>query len=101
MAENTPEAPAFVASFWDVRGDPNILLPGGTPVWPDIPNVRVQGEWQTHELRIATHPLGRVALVGDCFVDNQKLQDTLGQAITSEKPELLTHFPGSYAVMLL
>lgn len=73
----------------------------GARLWDDVPTARIWGEQYKDQLHTAIHPLGRVAIVGDCFASDDELRQTLGQALEYKKPELLTHLPGRYAIVLL
>jgi len=70
------------------------------PIWEDMPNIRTAGVRYNHEQVAAVHPLGRVALIGNCFVDHSELGTTLETALIADQPETLTRFPGSYATLL-
>lgn len=94
------EAPSFAVGAQD---DPNFhstLPENATLLWPDIPNIYVWGNLEEHRLRTASNPLGRVALIGDCFADQKSLDTALSVALGEQHPGPLTYLPGSYVTIL-
>lgn len=94
------EAPDITAAITNSRGESYSMPSGGTPLWPEHPEIRVWGEPYRHELRTVICSLGRIALFGDCFVSNDELHTVSEEALQSWRPALLAEFPGSYATIM-
>lgn len=68
-------------------------------IWPEAPGITTWGDWPEGELQTATHPCGRVALIGQCFGSQNAIEGALSKALAGQS-EALTTLPGSYAVVL-
>jgi asparagine synthase (glutamine-hydrolysing) len=71
------------------------------PIWDDTPGLLAWGKLAEHTLLTAIHPLGRIAILGNCFTNQAELDTTLANALEADRPELLTHLPGSYSALLI
>lgn len=70
------------------------------PVWSDLPHVRVESEHADYEVRTADHPLGRVAIIGDCFADADSIDTALNHTLTTGDLSTIGNLPGNYRAIL-
>ncbi len=70
-------------------------------LWSDTPHIRKGGDWRPEELRTAEHPLGRVAVVGECLATDGELQTAAQRALETQNPAALASLPGSYTSIVL
>ncbi|MEU4801830.1 albusnodin/ikarugamycin family macrolactam cyclase [Actinosynnema sp. NPDC023587] len=75
--------------------------PPATAVWPDRVSPVAWGPWHPQEFRTATCPEGRVLVVGDCLVSDERLRTDLGAALRAGRPDLVTRWPGSYLAVVV
>lgn len=102
MPERLPAPPSFALGGPEDTRLHAALPEDATVLWFDSSgqSLYVWGDISGHRLHTAEHPLGKVAIIGDCFTDDETLQATLTEALAAQQPELLTHFPGSYLTIL-
>lgn len=100
MSEAYQDTPAFVASF-PSPDLVNELAQGGDLIWSKDLSIKTYGEWSEADINTATHPLGRVAVFGQCFASQELLHQKLEQAVVTRRPEVLADLPGSHAAVLL
>lgn len=65
------------------------------------PELNVSGNWPEHALRIATRPLGRVAIFGDIFADNSSINQASDRALTRYDLEEFSNFPGKFTAIMM
>lgn len=94
------EVPSFAVTSHDNQALRDKLPEDASPLWSDAPNVYVWGNQEEYRLRTATHPLGRVAVIGACFANQELLDATLARVLEEQGPEALTCLPGSYVTIL-
>jgi len=70
-------------------------------VWPDRASPVAWGPWRPGEFRTARCPEGRLLVVGNCLVDDDRLRSDLSAALRAGRPELVTGWPGSYLAVVV
>jgi asparagine synthase (glutamine-hydrolysing) len=98
---------SFPEGGWLV-GSTQEALPGsyaqsgeGSLLWADKPHIMTSGDWRPEELRTVEHPLGRVAVVGECLATEGELHAAADMALETNDPAVLASLPGSYTSIML
>jgi asparagine synthase (glutamine-hydrolysing) len=73
----------------------------GSPVWRDIPGVRVYGAWQAGEIRTAARGDDRLLIVGHCLASPEDVHKQFAAALDASTPDALTDLPGSYLCLVI
>lgn len=94
------EIPWIIGTFPDDHGEQHLTEPG-EPIWPGQPAFCKVGSWEQAELRTAEHPLGRLAVSGQCLSDQSELESALARAVEKDDPAAIGQLQGSYAAWLL
>jgi asparagine synthase (glutamine-hydrolysing) len=94
------EIPSFAVGTQDHVEFHDTLPEDASLVWQDIPNIYAWGDQERYNLLTAEHPMGRVAVIGACFANQESLDSRLAEALERQEPELLTRLPGSYVTIL-
>ena len=95
------ESPSFAVSApHTVDAEKDALL-NGARLWDDIPNAITRGEQYEDQLRTARHPLGCLAIIGDCFASEETIAKALDKTLRSQEVDHISYLPGRYSVVLL
>ena len=95
------ESPSFAVSVPHTVDTEKDALLNGARLWDDIPNAITWGEQYQDQLRTARHPLGCLAIIGDCFASEEDIAKALDRTLRSQEVDHISYLPGRYSAVLL